>query len=229
MNLPYNHEIIQYHLQNNKFYDQNTGQRIFPKDGELFLIAGDNISFGDHDPLNIPHKGEEILNSADKLAEVKEIKHLKTFKLALKAGSDVFFDISINKTKTDYEQLHYGFRIVLLEDLYLYNCTSWGEKKPPMFHDCRCVVVEPVDRNVEFFEQIYATSLNETYSNTFQFYFPNQGTPSGSVYKKMRVNHRKTLEDLRAALERTKWESVDGKEDDDEKNVDTFLMLSSKQ
>lgn len=209
------HNII---YKNNKFYDQHTGQRVFPKDGELFLIAGDSDSFSDHDPLNIPHKEKDILNSANKLAEVKGIKHLNTFKLALKAGADVFFEISINKKKTDNEKLNYRFRIRLLEDLYLYNCTTWERDKPAMFHYCRCIVVEPVDRNVEFFEQVYATSLNEAYSNTFQFYFPNQGTPSGSVYKKMN-NGIQTLEDLREDLKRTKWESADGKEDDTYKYI----------
>ena len=199
------HNII---YKNNKFYDQHTEQRVFPKDGELFLIAGDNISFGDHDPLNIPHEEDDILNSDEKLEEVKKIKNLKTYKLALKQGSNIFFDISINKTKNDYEQLNYGFRIRILEDLYLYNCTTWSNDKPPMFHDCRCVVIEPVYRNVDFFEQVYAASLNEAYSNTFQFYFPNQGTPGGSVYKKMSIGYHNTLEDLRAELKRTKWERV---------------------
>ncbi len=196
------HNII---YKNNKFYDQHTRQRVFPKDGELFLIAGDNISFGDHDPLNIPHKEKDILNSANKLAEVKKIKNLKTYKLALKQGSNIFFDISINKTKSVNEQLNYRFRIRILEDLYLYKCKSWEEKKEAMFYDCRCVVVEPVHDNVHFFEQVFATSLNEAYSNTFQFYFPNQGTPSGSVYKKMN-NGFQTLEDLRKHLNGTKWE-----------------------
>lgn len=200
------HNII---YKNNKFYDTITGRRVFPKDGELFLIAGDNNSFGNHDPLNVAHKSEDVLNSEKKLNEVKNIKHLKTYKLALEEGSDIFFEISINKTKSDEEQRNYRFRIRILEDLYLYNCTSWEEKKEAMFHYCRCIVIEPTDRNVDFFEQVYATSLNEAYSNTFQFYFPNQGTPSGSVYKKMNLGYRNTLEDLRKKLEGSKWESAD--------------------
>lgn len=143
---------------------------------------------------------------------MKGIKHLKTFKLALKEGSDVFFEISINKKKADNEKLNYRFRIRLLEDLYLYNCTTWENDKPAMFHYCRCIVIQPVDRNIEFFEQVYATSLNEAHSNTFQFYFPNQGNPGGSVYKKM-DNGFKTLEDLRDDLKTTKWESIDTKND----------------
>ena len=212
------HNII---YKNNKFYDQHTEQRVFPKDGELFLIAGDDNSFVNHDPLNIPHNEKDILNGDEKLKEVKKINHLKTFKLALQAGSDVFFEVSINKTKNESEQLNYGFRIMLLEDLYLYNCTSWEEKKEAMFYGCRCAVVEPVHNNVDFFEQIYASSLNEAYSNTFQFYFPNQGTPGGSVYKKMRVGNGKTLEDLRAGLKHTKWERLNTE------NTEVLLNLFS--
>ncbi len=191
------HNII---YKNNKFYEENTGKRVFPKDGESFLIAGDNEAFNDYDPLNIPHKEDEILNSSQKLEEVKKIKNLHSFTLALQAQTDIFFDFSITKVKNEQEPIHYRFRIKLLEDLYLYKCTTWDEAKKPTFFECRCVVLEDIHRNIDFFEEIYAISLNEAYSKTRQFYFPNQGTAGASVYLVMELKKDSSLEALRNRL-----------------------------
>ena len=170
--------------KNNKFYDTATRKRIFPKDDGQFVIAGDNDSFGVHDMLNQPH--EQILDSAQQLSEVKEIKNLKKYRMMLPAETSLYFDFSITKTKHANEQQRYKFRLELLEDLYLHSCTSWKDAKLPELHDCRCVVLEDLRRNVDYFEPIYATSINEAYSKTRQFYFPNQGTPGASVYVVMR-------------------------------------------
>jgi hypothetical protein len=40
--------------KNNKFYNQATGERIYPKDGAAMLLVGDNNAFGSYDPLNMP-------------------------------------------------------------------------------------------------------------------------------------------------------------------------------
>lgn len=88
------HNII---YKNNKFYDKNTLQRVFPKNGETFLIAGDDQAFGDHDPLNIPHKESAILNEEKKIEEVKKIKNLKSYKRMLQANDEIYFNFSITK------------------------------------------------------------------------------------------------------------------------------------
>ena len=54
--------------------------------------------------------------------------------------------------------------------------------------------------NLDFFEPIYAQSVNEVVSITRQFYFPNQGTPGGSVYVIVKDRSGHTLEDLRKPL-----------------------------
>lgn len=203
------HNII---YKNNKFYDTVTGRRVFPKDGELFLIAGDNNSFGNHDPLNVAHKSEDVFNSEKKLDEVKKIKNLKSYKRMFQANENIYFDFSITKQKSEGEPKHYRFRIQFLEDLYLYTCTTWKENTLPELHNCRCVVIDDLNRNVDYFEPIHAISLNDAYSKTRQFYFPNQGTPGASVYKKM-DNGFQTLEDLRDSLKTTKWEIMDIKND----------------
>lgn len=195
--------------KNNKFYDQHTGRRVFPKDGGNFLIAGDNEAFNEYDPLNIPHKEEEILSPSQKLEKVKAIKNLDSFILALKAQTDIFFDFSITKVKNEQEPKHYRFRIKLLEDLYLYKCATWDEAKKPTFYECRCVVLQDIHRNINFFEEIYADSLNDAYSKTRQFYFPNQGTAGASVYLVMELSENNSLEVLRDRLiEQIPWSRV---------------------
>ena len=200
------HSII---YKNNKFYEQSTQKRIFPKDGATFVIAGDDNAFDAHDPLNIPHKEDEILNSIKKLEEVKKIKHLEKYKLALSADTDIFFNFSITKKKNESEPKYYRFRIKLLEDLYLHTCTTWEEGKKPSFHDCRCVVIDDLNRNVDYFEPIYAISLNDAYSKTRQFYFPNQGTAGASVYIVMELYDNYSLDKLRKNLTgQLPWETV---------------------
>ncbi len=189
------HNII---YKNNKFYDTSTGKRVYPQDNGKFVIAGDNQDFGDHDPLNKPH--ENIFDAEQQLVAVKAISNLKTYKKILPVGESLFFDFSLTKTKHENEQHRYKFRLELLEDLYLHTCTTWNDTKPPELHDCRCVVIEDLMRNVEYFEPIYATSINEAYSKTRQFYFPNQGTPGGSVYITMKCfmgSRELTLAELR--------------------------------
>jgi hypothetical protein len=72
-------------------------QRVFPKDGFSFLIAGNDNAFDAQDPLNLPQKETEILNSVKKLEEVKKIKHLKNYKLALPANTMIKKSLSALK------------------------------------------------------------------------------------------------------------------------------------
>lgn len=191
------HNII---YKNNKFYDKTTHQRIYPKNGETFLIAGDDQAFGNHDPLNVAHNESVILNEEKKLEEVKKIKNLKSYKRMFQASTDIYFNFSITKQKSEGEPKHYRFRIRLLEDLYLHTCTSWKENTLPELHSCRCVVIDDLNRNVDYFEPIYTISLNDAYSKTRQFYFPNQGTAGASVYVVMEQSRDYSLERLRKEL-----------------------------
>ena len=197
--------------KNNKFYDTATRKRIYPKDDGQFVIAGDNDSFGEYDILNQPH--EILFDSAQQLNEVKEIKNLNKYIRILPANTSLYFDFRITKTKHDNEQKNYAFRLELLEDLYLHSCTTWKDIKLPELHHCRRVVIKDLVGNVEYFEPIYATSINEAYSKTRQFYFPNQGTPRASVYVVMKYDNgfnEITLEKLRESHYGTynSWECI---------------------
>jgi hypothetical protein len=186
--------------KNNKFYDTATQKRIYPKDGQKFLLVGDDQNFGDHDPINIPPTAAELLDSAAKFIQVQKIKNLKTHRLFLKKGTQLYFEFNLTKRKSATEETHYRFWIELLEDLYLHTCNNWKTETPPELHACHCKVFKEETQNLEFFEPIYAKSLNEVVSKTRQFYFPNQGTPGASVYVTVKINSRETLEDLRQPL-----------------------------
>ena len=191
------HNII---YKNNKFYDTTTNTRIYPKDGARFLLAGDNQDFLDRDPLNEePHKSL-LLSSENKEAQVKEIKNLEKYKLFLKKGEKLYFEFNLTKRKSENEAEHYRFWLELSEDLYLHTCKNWKADALPELHACHCVVRDEVTENLEFFERIYAKSLNEAISKTRQFYFPNQGTPGASAYLMFKNEARITLDDMRKPL-----------------------------
>ncbi len=180
--------------KNNKFYDISTNKRVYPKENGQFVIAGDDNNFGAEDILNQPHS--HLNNAEEQFANVHWIKNIKQYVQLLPAGSSLEFDFSISKLKHQNEEYNYSFRLELLEDLYLYTATTWKAAKLPELHDCRCVVIEDLGHNVDFFEPIFANSINEAYSKTRQFYFPNQGTPGASVYLVMKFEG-KVLDELR--------------------------------
>lgn len=181
-------------FKNNKFYEVETGKRVFPKDGFTFLIASDSECFDNNDPLNGPHNPQNIRNAADKLKEVLASENLKSYALFLPAKTHLFFKVSLSKKKNTQEAIHYKFRLTLLEDLYLYYSTTWKDNTFAESLNCKCIVDVDVLGNVDFFEPIYAASINEAYSKTRQFYFANQGTAGASAYKVMKLENNMNLE-----------------------------------
>lgn len=192
-------------FKNNKFYEAATGQRIYPKDGAKLLLASDNESFDNKDPLNLPHQLDQILNLADKLKEIQAVENLHSYHLFYPANTHLFFKVSLSKRKTNYEELYYRFRLTLLEDLYLHFINTWKTYKPAETFECKCIVDKVVFGNVEYFEPIYANSLNEAYSKTRQFYFPNQGTPGASIYKVIFTHNDLQLDFCRNEIPKKKF------------------------
>jgi hypothetical protein len=162
--------------------------------------VGDDQNFGDHDPLNIPPNAAELLGAAAKLNQVNDIKNLKAQRLFLEKGTQLYFESNLTKIKSAAEKTHYCFLIELLEDLYLHTCLNWKPETLPALYACHCKVFKEETHNLDFFEPIYAKSVNEVVSITRQFYFPNQGTPGASVYVIVKDRSGNTLEDLRKPL-----------------------------
>ena len=131
---------------------------------------------------------------------MSQLKDVKKYHFLLVKGTRLYFDVNLTKLKSAGEESHYRFWIELLEDLYLHTCNNWQSEKSPALYGCHCKVDKEGSGNLDFFEPIYAKSVNEVISKTRQYYFPNQGTPSASVYVIVKRNHGETLEDLRRPL-----------------------------
>ena len=69
------------------------------------------------------------------------------------------------------------FKVELLEDLYLHLKSNWKLQEEKLY-DCACVVRENISKTLDFFEEVYAESLNEVYKYTYVHYFGNEGNPA---------------------------------------------------
>ena len=145
--------------KNNKFYDIATQKRIYPKDGQKFLLVGDDQNFSDHDPLNLPPTAADLLDAQAKLLQVSQLKDVKKYHFLLVKGTRLYFDVNLTKLKSAGEESHYRFWIELLEDLYLHTCNNWQSEKSPALYGCHCKVDKEGSGNLDFLEITSLTDL----------------------------------------------------------------------
>lgn len=156
-------------------YDRQSRKRIFLEDGSDISLVVNIENILAEDPNLKPDK---LLTSIEKEAEVKkaQINYWKLFP----AGVHLFFEISAGvKRKNETEPIRCTFRLKLLEDLYIYNNKS--EPKYARFFDCHCQVEECM-ANFDFFELIYAKSLNDAYTKTYELYFAMFGKSTCNAF-----------------------------------------------
>ncbi|MFK8010070.1 MAG: hypothetical protein AB8H03_27190 [Saprospiraceae bacterium] len=163
------------------FYDVKTEKRIHFKDGANFSLQGEDRHFETSDPLNQQFTKSEILDSNQKLKSVISSKKVKRLALLFKAGAEFKFRLGLSKRKTEDESMNYWFLVKTLEDLYLYSNKVKGDS-PPSLLDCRCVVSHVMSENIDYFEPLYAESLNKAFIKTSTFYFSSQRTPAANVF-----------------------------------------------
>ena len=162
-------------------YDKATRKRILIEDGAQLVIAVPSEKLLEEDPnLKIP----TILNAEQKKVQFKNKHGLTPYWKLFNAGDLLRFDISagvrLRERKT--VQIRCTFQLRLLEDLYVYN-----KKKRPKdarFFDCNCLVEECLT-NFEFFEPLYAKSLNDAYTKTYELYFSMFGSPGANAFNRM--------------------------------------------
>lgn len=156
-------------------YDRKTHNRILLEDGSDISITVNIENVMAEDPNLHP---DNLLNSVEKEKEVKEAQK-KYWKL-FNAGKLLFFEISAGiKRKTGTEPIRCLFQLKLLEDLYIYN--NRDEPKYARFFDCHCQV-EKCLTNFDFFELIYAKSLNDAYTKTYELYFAMFGKSTCNAF-----------------------------------------------
>lgn len=169
-----------------KFYDASTKRRILLKEGAQVLLAADDDAFTHEDPLNKAFAESELLDNYAKQDAITSIPDLAAFHRCMFAGQHLDFYFTLSHTKAR-EQTMYMFRLMLQEDLYLIRKKGYKNQESADFASCKCVVHDCLSKNIDFFEPIFATSLNNALSKTIAFYFPNQRTAGGSVYLHMHI------------------------------------------
>lgn len=176
-------------------YDSETGRRIILNENSEVSITVQDNALLKTDPYNPPH---QLLLSSEEL--LKNMKAKKLFhKLFLKKGTKLWFSIkagvkenksknSSGPNKTEEGEIVnagavYQFEVVLNEDLFWVS----KHKEPPLadVFECACTVVKECSNTIEYFEPIYATSLNQAYTRTFEFYFPMYASANANIYKKI--------------------------------------------
>lgn len=179
-------------------YDKNTKKRILIEDGSEISVTIQPQHLLSQDP-NL--KPEKLLNATEKEAEVNakigKEKHWKLFN----SGEKLYFEISagIKKSTTKNEGFRGVFQVKLLEDLYIFNKKS--DVKYARFFKCHCLV-ESCLNGFEYFEPIYTTSLNDTYTKTYELYFSMFGKSTCnafnefSQYENMKVKIRGVTESI---------------------------------
>ena len=178
--------------KNGHFYDRTTQKRVRLTDGAQISITAAPEHFLPFSPAGAwPLK---ILSHMDKLNlllnEVKPSKHKKI------AGQGAFLYFSINRHSKTKEIINHEFKVELLEDLYLFLKSDWKTQEEKLY-DCACVVRENTTKTIDFFEPVYAESLNEVYKYTFVHYFGNDGNPACNAIDRFYEEERNEKSTLR--------------------------------
>ncbi len=165
-------------------YDKQTRKRILIEDGTDVSIVVDENRLLTEDP-NL--KPADLLDSEKKKNEIEAfiektgtaIERVNYWKI-YGAGQLLFFDITAGvKRKDTTESIKCRFQIELLEDLYIYNKKSKPEDA--RFFKCQCIV-KNCSANFTFFEPLYAKSLNDAYTKTYELYFAMFGSPTCNAF-----------------------------------------------
>ena len=158
--------------KNGHFYDSLDGKRIGIKDNAKVCIVATDKDFIPFSPAGTYPL--EIKDSKTQENELKSDKAISQYKLIKRKGGLLYFCI---KHSQNGLEIHHEFEVELLEDLYMFLKNDWKIQEGKL-HDCACVLKNTLTNSIDFFEEVYAQSLNEIYKNTYVHYFGNEGNPA---------------------------------------------------
>lgn len=181
-------------------YDVNTRKRLVISDGATVSLTIDPEDVLKEDP-NL--KPKRILKKEEKEDQIKKtIGNYKYWNL-FQAGKLLYFKISAGvKRKDGTEEIVIIFELRLLEDLYIYNKRK--EPKYARFFDCHCLV-ERCFGNLDFFEPMYATSLNDALTKTYELYFAMFGKSTANAFDRVcesKTNMKKPIREITEAIQK---------------------------
>jgi hypothetical protein len=170
-------DMMQLQYRNGSFYHPQTGARVAIADGtEVMVKIPDGV-----DLLPAPPAGTWpllLLEPEQQLEVLQASKAHPRFKKILNRGSEVYFTIA--RKEGNAKTSRYTFEVKLLEDLYFYG--KENSPAPERIYPCACAVINNVNSNLPFFEEVYAQSLNELYKNTYVHFFGNSGHATCNVF-----------------------------------------------
>lgn len=157
--------------KNGHFYEAN-GKRVGLKDGVKITISAQENPFISFSPVGAyPLK---VLNSAQKEFEIRNEAKLTKQRKIYERGSFLYFSIP---RVVGEKIITHEFKVELKEELYLHLKSNWKLQEERLYN-CACVVTKNISGTIDFFEEVYAESLNEAYKYTFVHYFGNEGNPA---------------------------------------------------
>ena len=159
--------------KNGHFYDLTTKKRVLLADGANISMTTNPAHFLPFAPIG-GHPTKLLGQMEKEKTLLEEFNPSKHKKIGNK-GSFLYF--SINRIAKDHRVINHEFKVELLEDLYLYLKPEWKTQEEKLY-GCACVVIENTTKTIDFFEPVYAASLNEVYKYTFVHYFGNDGNPA---------------------------------------------------
>jgi hypothetical protein len=177
-----------------KFYDKENGTRLIIKEGATLGIEIYKTNLLEIDPYNMPLQKV----ASEKLLKAIEKKNFHSFKKIADKSDFLSFTIKAGK-RTDKGgcAIQCDFSVTLLSDLYLFKKTP--ETVYGLVFDCSCVV-DSTTGSLENFEPIYAFSLNDAYTKTYDWYFGFFGKSTTNVYNNfwlIKNNEKKLLSKIR--------------------------------
>jgi hypothetical protein len=183
------------------FYDTQTKKRILIEDGTPVDLYIPEEGILDTDLNLIPNK---FANADEKHIECNlfywENEDAKFWKL-YDAGQLLYFELTAGIRKR-YETQYFKivFQLRLLEDLYIYNRKK--ELKDARFFKCLCIV-EECKSDFEFFEPLYAKSMNDALTKTYELYFSMFGKSTANAFDRLYLHNpdfpvREATEEIQA-------------------------------
>jgi len=159
-------------------YNRETGKRILIEDTTEISIVLNESRLLAEDPNNKPH--DNLNEEEKKQAVFKNLGPIVSNWRLFESGKILYFDISAGVRKTERNDFIYRkFQVRLTEDLYIYNKRDGVEYA--RFFDCNCVV-EASFPKLDYFEPVYAKSLNDAYTKTYELYFAMYGKSTCNAF-----------------------------------------------
>ncbi|MEM9686625.1 MAG: hypothetical protein AAF934_06850 [Bacteroidota bacterium] len=187
-------------------YNRETRKRILIEDGAEVSVVLQPEHILKEDPSTAQKK--KPIGSSTKILELhNKYGFTIPYWLFLQAGKSLFFNISgyVPKRYGD-EKFFLEFRLELLEDLFIYNKKKDRPEMARLF-PCKCVILECLTDNFEFFEPVFGDSLNKARTKLHELYFSRVMNPASNAFQEFFVdrdyqNKNDSLEAIRLEVQK---------------------------